>query len=150
MTVNCDNSADPNAAVKAEPPARTIDRTEVFLRQNSRWADIDGVKTAPAHAVVTIPSEIAEIAFAVGNALAPKSEVAQRLLAGFGCAYARPPVDQCVDLAGAYNPDRGPRRYPIFGRRLKFLVNRFLARTIVRRAAGSECATVPREPMRVK
>ena len=120
MAKNCENGTDPISVVETEPRTRTIDRTEVFLRHDSWWVDIDGVQTAPAHAVVTIPSDIAEIAFAVGNALDPKSEVAQRLLAGFGCAYARPPVDQCVDLAGAYNPDRGPRVLPIIGRRMRY------------------------------
>ena len=119
MAKNCENGTDPKAAVKDEPPAPELPRTQVFLRHDSRWVDVDGVLTAPAHAVVTIPSDIAEIAFAVGNALVPKSEVAQRLLAGFGCAYARPPVDQCIDLAGAYNPDRGPRVLPVIGRRMK-------------------------------
>jgi len=119
MTVS-ENGADPKAAAKAEPPAPSIERKVVFLRHNSRWVDVDGVLTAPAHAVVTIPSNIAEIALTVGNALDPKSEVAQRLLAGFGCAYARPHVDQCVDLAGAFNPDTGPRVLPIIGRRMRY------------------------------
>ena len=120
MAVNRENATDPVSVIETEPRARTIDRTEVFLRHNSRWVDIDGVLTAPAHAVVTIPSNIAEIALTVGNALDPKSEVAQRLLAGFGCAYARPHVDQCVDLAGAFNPDTGPRVLPIIGRRMRY------------------------------
>ena len=47
MAVNCENGADPNAAVKAEPPARTTDRTEVFLRHDSRWLTSTGSRLLP-------------------------------------------------------------------------------------------------------
>ena len=46
MAVNCENGTDPISVVETEPRTRTIDRTEVFLRHNSRWADVDGVLTA--------------------------------------------------------------------------------------------------------
>jgi hypothetical protein len=98
-------------------PKPHVERVTVFLKHNSYWQETDGLHRAPAHSNVSLPREIADIALQAGNALDPTSEIAQRLLSAFGCAYAKPPIEQCIDLACAYNPDVAPRSMPTVLRR---------------------------------
>jgi hypothetical protein len=97
-----------------------MERVTIFLRHNSYWWDTDGPHRAAAHSTVSVPRDIAELAIRSGNGLDPASETAKTLLAAFGCAYAKPPLDQCIDLAGAHNPDVAPRT-PQTARRRRML-----------------------------
>lgn len=117
MPGSSENAANQTAGISAGPAAPANEVTQVFLKHNSWWRDMDGiVRTAPRHAVVTIPTAIATIALGTGNALDPKCEVAQKLYAAFGCCWRTLRSDECVDLAGTRNPDREPRPLSVYRR----------------------------------
>jgi hypothetical protein len=117
MPETSENAANQTAEISTGPAAPANELTQVFLKHNSWWHDMDGiVRTAPAHAIVMIPNAIAKIALGTGNALDPKCEVAQKLYAAFGVCWRTLREDECVDLGGTRNPDREPRPLPVYRR----------------------------------
>jgi hypothetical protein len=117
MSETNENAANQSADVGSGPAAPVNELTQVFLRHDSSWQDMDGVvQTAPTHAIVDIPTTVAKIALGTGNALDPKCEVAQNLSAAFGCRWRMLRPGECVDLAGARNPDNEPKPFPVYRR----------------------------------
>jgi hypothetical protein len=117
MPGTSENAANQTTEISVGTATAPNELTQVFLKHDSWWRDMEGiVRTAPRHAVVTIPTAIATIALGTGNALDPKCEVARRLYAAFGCCWLIPPENECVDLGGTCNPDREPRPLPIYRR----------------------------------
>jgi hypothetical protein len=111
MPETSENAANQTAKISAGPAAPAGELTQVFLKHNSWWRDMNGIVcTAPAHAIVMIPTVIAKIAFGTGNALDPKCEVAQKLYAAFGVRWRILRSDDCVDLAGTATPIENPGR----------------------------------------
>jgi hypothetical protein len=82
------------------PPAPKVERREVFLLVNGRWAEPDGtVRTAGRHVTCDPPAAIAQLALQHKHALDPLSDHAimlrQRIPPDYSC-YAE---QDCIDLA---------------------------------------------------
>jgi hypothetical protein len=93
----------PRPEAASPPPAPPVERKQVCVLQDSKWPDVDGVRTAVAHALVDLPLPVAQIALANRTATIDRT-VIDRLHLAFGIVHHLVDPARCVDLSSAGAP----------------------------------------------